>query len=301
MLDFAETQTSIVTPLGGAVYVELMAMGRAMLTVVECGAAAAIAVIVLYVCDIARSWFFANPDPHRGILIRLLRLLALFALVGLYVVAMVGCVAGSVFVYGVLAQAADWNPNPGRVVFAVAIVVGMGVASVIRRKIAKLANRRQFAAIERVLPPHAGASETWFVAMQYYALILNRTYKVFITDTMLCGAHVRGLVMSPPAVSSDQLDRDYWANTLLGTLYELLDVTSPKFLSQDWANFQIRWSEIARIDFDASKKWGMGNVPYSGRIFIRLKSGRSKELILLGQQAGPQLRDALESARTCAG
>jgi hypothetical protein len=37
----------------------------------------------------------------------------------------------------------------------------------------------------------------------------------------------------------------------------------------------------------------MGNVPYSGRIILHYRVGGSRELILLGTQDGPAIRDRL--------
>ena len=36
-----------------------------------------------------------------------------------------------------------------------------------------------------------------FVALEYYALVLNRTFKVFVTDQLLCGAIARGWLAAP--------------------------------------------------------------------------------------------------------
>jgi hypothetical protein len=39
---------------------------------------------------------------------------------------------------------------------------------------------------------NATGEPIWFAAMEYHSLILNRTYKVFLTDQLLVGAAVRG-------------------------------------------------------------------------------------------------------------
>jgi hypothetical protein len=64
---------------------------------------------------------------------------------------------------------------------------------------------------------------TWFAAMEYYALILNRTYKVFLTDRMLVGAAVRGVVISPPVVPSSALNQEFWVRTQTANRYEHID------------------------------------------------------------------------------
>ena len=43
-------------------------------------------------------------------------------------------------------------------------------------------------------------------------------------------------------------------------------------------------------------KWGMGSVPYSGRLLVSRNDRTRIELILLGTQDGPRLRDRLQAA-----
>lgn len=137
-------------------------------------------------------------------------------------------------------------------------------------------------------------STSWFVAMEYYALILNRTYKVFVTDRMLCGAKVRGLVSNPMMISPQMFDQAYWADTQSAKIYDRMDVASTIFLQANSVNFQIGWKQIAEIEYLAKRKWGMGNVPHSGRIILHLRSNRQRELILLGKQNGPALKAKLD-------
>ena len=136
-------------------------------------------------------------------------------------------------------------------------------------------------------------SAPWFAAMEYYALILNRTFKVFVTDQMLCGAKVRGVVANPAFVSPQMLSPGYWTQTLAAQNYESLDVASEIFLRMNSANFQIRWGQISEIEYRAGKKWGMGNVPHSGRLILYMRTGKLRELILLGDQNGNALRARL--------
>lgn len=134
----------------------------------------------------------------------------------------------------------------------------------------------------------------WFAAMEYYALILNRTYKVFVTDQMLCGAKVRGLVSNPSVVPHQMFDQKFWVGTQTAEIYDSFDVISEKFLQVNSANFQIRWNEITRTEYRSGKKWGMGNVPHSGRLTLQLQSARPRELILLGKQNGDALKEKLD-------
>ena len=60
---------------------------------------------------------------------------------------------------------------------------------------------------------HRAGMPAWFSAMEYYALILNRTYTVFVTDRMLCGAKVRGLVSNPYYVPPQMFTQSFWVQT----------------------------------------------------------------------------------------
>jgi hypothetical protein len=258
------------------------------------GAGVVVFAALLYGYDLLTARFMADPDPARINIVRVFDLLSLVGIIGLYATAMAFGANTVILLYHVVSASMGVPPRP---VMAAGVFGGFAAAPFVRAWIRINAGRRKVVHVERPFPPHAGASEPYFMAMQYYALMLNRTYKVFVTDKMLCGAKVLGLVASPPAPRTDQLDSDGWGATIAATLYERLDVTSPKFLRMNFANFQISWQDVESIKFSASPKWGMGNVPYSGRIFLRLKSGRSKELILVGQQNGPAICKWLNKVR----
>jgi hypothetical protein len=147
---------------------------------------------------------------------------------------------------------------------------------------------------ENLILEGAVGTAPWFAAMEYYALILNRTYKVFVTDQMLCGAKVRGLVSNPSVVPPEMFDQKFWVRTQAAQIYDSFDVTSEKFLQANSANFQIKWNEIAETDYLSGKKWGMGNVPHSGRLTLQLQSGHQRELILLGKQNGDALKGKID-------
>jgi hypothetical protein len=134
----------------------------------------------------------------------------------------------------------------------------------------------------------------WFAAMEYYALILNRTYKVFVTDQMLVGVVVRGIVISPPVVASSMSNQEFWVRTQAAKRYGGIDLTSAKLHQIHSTNFQVHWNDIAQTEYRAGRKWGMGNVPHSGRLILRLRDGRQRELILLGRQNGNTLKDKFD-------
>jgi heat shock protein HtpX len=141
------------------------------------------------------------------------------------------------------------------------------------------------------------APRPWsFVAMEYHGLVLNRIFRIFVTEHSLAGARVRGLMSSPLLPPGDAwLDPDFYPNPSLEERYRGLDPESAEFLAADRANFRYDRSAIESVEFVARPKWGMGNVPSSGRIFLRVAGGGRRELLLLGRQPGPEIRDALAS------
>jgi len=131
-----------------------------------------------------------------------------------------------------------------------------------------------------------------FIAMQYYGLILNRTYRVYVTDLYLCAARVRGLLASPLAPNEEWYDPEFYVHQSLASQYDQIDPTSPAFLAQDRANFQLARHTIASITY-YPKKWGMGAVPYSGRLVLKTSANTNHEFILLGRQDAEAIRTRL--------
>jgi hypothetical protein len=255
--------------------------------------------LALFFCSRAAARFREHPDPGRAASVRVFGMLSSAAVLAFY---------GGVVVFGLATIAAPtiaWLGRHGHADSSRLPVIGvfllaLPAAAVLRARLERFASRAfsragdELAEVPRA--PNAGASLPHFAVMQYYALILNRTYKMFIAPTMLCGAKVLGIVANPSGTSEAMLDPEYWTGTMMATLYDGLDVTSREFLRLNGANFQIAWRDITSVEFNSRRKWGMGNVPHSGRIVLRLVSGRSCELILLGTQDGEALRARLESA-----
>jgi len=142
-------------------------------------------------------------------------------------------------------------------------------------------------------PPGPRGYQWSFVALEYYALMLNRTYKIFVSEDVVAGAIVRGWLPSPPIPSDAWLDPDFYPRERLLRRYEGVDIRSDEFAGRNYWNFQVPRTAIADVDFVSWPKWGMGLVPYSGRINLYFREGGSRELILLGQQDGPAIRDRL--------
>lgn len=129
-----------------------------------------------------------------------------------------------------------------------------------------------------------------FVAMEYYWLILNRTVIVFIAPEGLYGWRVQG-----PRTNSDP--------AYFGPYQEMLE--DNKFmrnrpviekLSRLAGGFFLDRSAIASIEAVDRQKWGMGGIPHLGRIHVLLKTGKTREFILLGCVDPESVRDRIVSA-----
>jgi hypothetical protein len=137
---------------------------------------------------------------------------------------------------------------------------------------------------------------TWrFVAMEYHAVILNRTFVVTVTSTQICGARVRGLLASPHEPDPECHDPDLYVSA---RLVDGIDSASEAYYRLDEADFQISLTELKRIRFDASRKRGMRTVRNSGTLHLELQSGVTREFALLGSQDGKTICERLaESIR----
>ena len=125
-----------------------------------------------------------------------------------------------------------------------------------------------------------------FLAMEYYALILNRSFAVIVTNNVICGAKVFGTVSAPMTPIGIHKWRDPTNFISRKTIekYHSVDPESPAFLTIDKSNFQIPCSNVKGIGFKSGKLISMGGVPHSGSLFIQVTEGRKRELILLGNQ-----------------
>jgi hypothetical protein len=134
-----------------------------------------------------------------------------------------------------------------------------------------------------------------FVAMSYHSLILNRTYLVLVSDRVVAGAVVRGVMGSPQLSGPELLNPLHYPNPKLLQRYARLDIHSDAFLAVHAAGFRIDRTALTDVILDLSPKWGMGKVPYSGRIILRTRE-TARELILLGRQDVGEIRDRLWAA-----
>ena len=147
-----------------------------------------------------------------------------------------------------------------------------------------------------------------FVAMEYYFLILNRTFLVVIGDGELIGLKVRGLISSENnsnpiasrmtnhlAIKDSLGDPNSYINRNLLDKYTELEVQSSRVMEMDNSNFKIKFDDILNVYHDKRKKWGMSYYPHDGKIFVETSDAK-KELIILGNQQGSEIAQQLNAA-----
>jgi hypothetical protein len=135
-----------------------------------------------------------------------------------------------------------------------------------------------------------------FVGMEYYALILNRTYVVFAGSNGLYGWKAEG----PVSASRPQFFEPY--QKMLDDPELMRNLGAVEDLAKLKGGFFIPGSEIAYVEASDNSKWGMGGIPHSGRNRIGLTSGGWREFILLGTVSPQAIRDSIlsSSARSAA-
>lgn len=135
-----------------------------------------------------------------------------------------------------------------------------------------------------------------FVGMEYYALILNRTYVVFAAPDGLYGWKAEG----PVSAVRPQFFEPY--QRMLEDPELMRDRGAVEDLAKLKGGFSIAGSDISYVEASDKSKWGMGGIPHSGRIRIGLTSGKWREFILLGSVSPEVIRDTVlaSSARSAA-
>jgi len=131
-----------------------------------------------------------------------------------------------------------------------------------------------------------GPGDVNFVAMQYIALILNRTLLVYARADGLYGVVVAA-VRSAPGYVAPAASIDPARAVRRQVLHRAQSDPGVRVA------IHIPHDQIARVSTSMDCKWGMGSVPYSGRIFVHTTSGRKLEFILLGLQDVTGQADAL--------
>jgi hypothetical protein len=144
-----------------------------------------------------------------------------------------------------------------------------------------------------------------FLAMELMPFYWNRFYSVFITDHMLCGARARfgalNISLNPRGLArSITFDPKGYVRGATPSQYNDMDVSGPAFLAADPANFQIAFREISSIELQPGEVvkseagFGLGGLRQSGALVLFLKSGATRQLILLGDQDGATLKQRME-------
>lgn len=107
-----------------------------------------------------------------------------------------------------------------------------------------------------------------FVAMEYYNLILNRTFLVLITEEHLIGLKVNGMISVETKVDpiADAFTRNMIVKGDLENPYSYMkgkfleklkdkNIFSDHILGVDSSNFKISRRKIASVRYDKRKKW----------------------------------------------
>jgi hypothetical protein len=149
-----------------------------------------------------------------------------------------------------------------------------------------------------ILKEYISNNRNHFVAMQYFGLILNRTFLVLITKEHLIGLKVNGIVGAKTtglplssitnlmAITENLNDYKSYINKKYYSRLEKLDIYGEQIIKSSCSNFKIHRDDIKCVTFNSEKKWGMANYPHDGRIYIETRNNQRKELIILGAQSG---------------
>lgn len=135
------------------------------------------------------------------------------------------------------------------------------------------------------LPPQGKRTKYFgFIAMEYDYLILNRTFIIFVTPDALYGWRVRKSVSAyTPYYYERYLDM-VEDEALAANLEEIKRVAGLP------GGFVLPHSQLKSVEFTPKKKWGMGPVRHSGRLFITSQSDHRREFILLGEVDGSAIQ-----------
>lgn len=139
-------------------------------------------------------------------------------------------------------------------------------------------------------------NHSWsFVAMEYYALVLNRTYLLTVGDDRLTGRVCRGVTAAEGG--KDALTRAITRGMAVeGDLTDPASYRSDEVLAKDHrANFWIALAAIDAVIHDPRPTWGMGPYPHDGRVLVRA-GRRRRKFIVLGDQSGRLIAHNLGAA-----
>ena len=124
-----------------------------------------------------------------------------------------------------------------------------------------------------------------FAAIEFRSFFRNRSFLVFVAKEGLYGMKF-----------SDSLrtsDLHYYEEPSKSFDDPWFTPGNPEFheaMKESRNNFFLPANEIVAAEFDATPRWGMGAIPHVGQLRIRLTSGRTRELVLLGGPNGDGIR-----------
>lgn len=126
-----------------------------------------------------------------------------------------------------------------------------------------------------------------FVAMEFYALMWNRTFAIFVAPEGLYGWKASGVV-----TNSDR--RFYEPLRELVTDPDLAsDLPAIRKLAAVRGGFFYPRAEITAVSSDGKSQWGMGGIANSGHVTVRLASGKRRKFIVLGEAIPEEVRDRI--------
>lgn len=141
----------------------------------------------------------------------------------------------------------------------------------------------------------------YFVAMEYYGLILNRTFLILLTKQGLVGAVANGIVSAKDyidpltalltyklAIHGELNNHLSYLNDKHLKSIENLDFYSEEFLEANRFNFRLYYDDISEVSYNSRKKLGMGSYPHDGNVYIKTHRGK-REFIILGNQSGQKI------------
>jgi hypothetical protein len=128
-----------------------------------------------------------------------------------------------------------------------------------------------------------------FVAMEYYCLMLNRTFVIFIAPEALYGWKAEGIVTNMQPTYFQAYAQMLKDPSLMDNREAVQKLAGLK------GGFVIPRSQIKAAELVQGNKSGMGGIPHTGRICIHLTSGRNREFILLGSVDAERIRQEILS------
>jgi hypothetical protein len=126
-----------------------------------------------------------------------------------------------------------------------------------------------------------------FLAMEYWGVILNRSFIVVIDSSGLRGWKFRGTVS---ALSVSFFKPYEWLVDGSGPAPDSADFRK---MTKQGETFFIAREDIVSVRVDPTPKWGMGPIQHSGKVYVKTEAGKSREFILLGVQDGEAVRAAI--------